>query len=75
MPTAKTPIFIVAASDDELGLASHSVNVYSKWFEANQQAELHIYERGGHGFGMNKKNLPTDTWIDRFTDWLSMHGF
>lgn len=75
VPTAKTPIFIVAASDDELGLASHSVNVYSKWFEANQQAELHMYERGGHGFGMNKKNLPTDTWIDRFTDWLSMHGF
>ncbi|MEQ1586625.1 MAG: alpha/beta hydrolase [Cyclobacteriaceae bacterium] len=75
VPTVKTPIFIVAASDDELGLASHSVNVYSKWFEANQPAELHMYEKGGHGFGMNKKNLPTDSWIDRFTDWLGLHGY
>ena len=75
VPTAKTPIFIVAASDDELGLASHSVSIYSKWFEANQPAELHMYERGGHGFGMNKKNLPTDSWIDRFSDWLNMHGY
>lgn len=75
VPSVKTPIFLVAASDDELGLASHSVNVYSKWVEANQPAELHMYERGGHGFGMNKKNLPSDTWIDRFTDWLSLHGY
>ncbi len=75
VPTVKTPIFIVAASDDELGLANHSVNIYSKWFDANQPAELHMYERGGHGFGMNKKNLPTDSWIDRFTDWLSLHGY
>lgn len=75
VPSVKTPIFLAAASDDELGLASHSVNVYSKWVEANQPAELHMYERGGHGFGMNKKNLPSDTWIDRFTDWLSLHGY
>lgn len=75
VPSVKTPIFIVAASDDELDLASHSVNVYTKWFNAKQPAELHMYEKGGHGFGMNKKNLPTDSWIDRFTDWLSMHGY
>ena len=73
IPTAKTPIFISAASDDDLGLASHSVRIYSKWLDANQPAELHMYERGKHGFGMRKQNLPTDNWIDRFFDWLQLH--
>jgi len=33
-----------------------------------------MYERGKHGFGMRKQNLPTDTWIERFGDWLHMQG-
>ncbi len=73
IPSAKTPIFIAAASDDDLGLATHSVHIYLKWLEANQSAELHMYEKGKHGFGMKKQNLPVDTWIERFGDWLKMH--
>lgn len=75
VPKVKTPIFIVAASNDENGFASHSVQIYSKWLEAKQPAELHLYEKGGHGFGMTKKNLPVDTWIERFDDWLMMQGY
>jgi acetyl esterase/lipase len=75
IPTEKTPIFIVAASDDNLGLASHSVRIYSNWLEAGQPAELHMYERGGHGFGMSKQNLPVDSWIQRFGDWLNSQEF
>jgi acetyl esterase/lipase len=75
VPVEKTPIFIAAASDDDLGLASHSVRIYSKWLEAGQPAELHMYERGGHGFGMSKQNLPVDSWIQRFGEWLLSHGF
>ena len=74
VPTVKTPIFIAAATDDDLGLASHSVHIYEKWVEARQPAELHMYERGKHGFGMHKQNLPVDTWIERFGDWLQMQG-
>ncbi|MEO8414796.1 MAG: alpha/beta hydrolase [Ginsengibacter sp.] len=69
------PLFIAAATDDNLGLASHSVDLYSKWLAAKKQAELHIYEKGGHGFGMHKQNIPTDTWIERFGDWLGLMGF
>lgn len=69
------PMFVCAASDDELGLAPHSVRVYEAWLAAKKSAELHIYLKGGHGFGMNKKNLPTDHWIDRFGDWLELIGF
>jgi lysophospholipase L1-like esterase len=53
----------------------HSIDVYKKWFEAKQPSELHIYEKGGHGFGMRKNNIPTDTWYERFGDWLKMQGF
>jgi len=74
VPSPKTPIFIAAASDDDLGLATHSVHIYLKWLEANQPAELHMYEQGKHGFGTKKQGLPVDTWMDRFTDWLVMHG-
>lgn len=75
VPKAKTPIFIAAATDDDLGLASHSVQIYEKWIDAKQPAELHMYEKGKHGFGMNKQHLPVDKWIERFGDWLEMQGW
>ncbi|HET9826486.1 MAG TPA: alpha/beta hydrolase [Chitinophagaceae bacterium] len=74
VPSVKTPIFIAAASDDDLGLATHSVDIYLKWLEAKQPVELHMFERGKHGFGMRKQNLPSDKWIERFGDWLEMQG-
>lgn len=69
------PLFVAAATDDGLGLASHSVDLYSKWLAAKKPAEIHIYEKGGHGFGMHQQDIPTDTWIDRFGDWLGLLGF
>ncbi|MDO1445535.1 alpha/beta hydrolase [Rhodocytophaga aerolata] len=75
VPSVKTPIFIAAASDDDLGLAPHSIHIYSKWLEAQQPAELHMYEKGKHGFGMRKQNLPVDTWVERFGNWLEMQGY
>jgi acetyl esterase/lipase/lysophospholipase L1-like esterase len=68
------PMFIVAASDDQLGLATHSVDLYSKWLASKHEVELHLYTKGDHGFGMGKKNIPTDTWIDRYSDWLGLLG-
>ena len=75
VPADAPPMFIAAATDDSLGLAPQSVALYQKWTAAHKQAELHMYERGGHGFGMHKQNLPTDHWIERFTDWLQLEGF
>ena len=42
--------------------------------KAGVPAEMHIYLKGAHGFGMRKLDLPTDTWIDRFKDWLGLEG-
>ena len=75
VPADAPPMFIAAATDDSFGLAPASVALYEKWTSASKSAELHIYAKGGHGFGMRKQNLPTDHWIDRFVDWLELEGF
>lgn len=75
VPVDAPPLFIAAASDDQLGLAPNSVKTYSDWLAAGKSAELHIYSKGGHGFGMRKMNLPVESWIDRFGDWLKLNGF
>jgi acetyl esterase/lipase len=74
VPADAPPMFIAAATDDNLGLAPDSVMLYEKWLNANKPAELHMYAKGGHGFGMHKQSLPTDHWIERFTDWLDLQG-
>ncbi|MEN1785804.1 MAG: alpha/beta hydrolase [Bacteroidota bacterium] len=63
------PMFIVCASDDPLGLASGAVALYSSMLEAQKTVSLMMYAKGGHGFGMASKGLPSDTWIERFYDW------
>lgn len=75
VPTKKIPLFICAASDDQLQLAPRSVQLYNKWLEAGQSVELHLYAKGGHGFGTGKQNLPVDSWVQRFEDWLKQQGF
>jgi acetyl esterase/lipase len=74
VPKVKTPIFILAASDDQLVPVQNSVGIYSKWIAAKQPAELHLYEKGNHGFGMKRLNLPVDGWIDCYADWLAEQG-
>lgn len=74
VPKEKTPAFLVVADDDHLKLVPQSVNVYSKWKEADQPVELHIYGRGGHGFGADKNYNPTDGWLSTFVNWLGGEG-
>ncbi len=71
LPADAPPLFIAAASDDQLGLAPHSIQLYSDWIASKKSAELHMYKEGGHGFGMRQQDLPSDSWIDRFGDWLA----
>lgn len=68
------PLFILAATNDGLNLASHSVDLYNAWLNAKKDAELHMYARGDHGFGMRQQNFPTDDWIERFAEWLDVQG-
>ena len=74
-PANAPPLFLVHADDDKLlPPIKHSLRVYEAWKSVGVSAEMHIYAAGGHGFGMRKKNLPVDTWIDRLGDWLGAQG-
>jgi acetyl esterase/lipase len=75
VPNDAPPMFIVAASDDQFGFNISSVDLYKDWVTSKHSAELHVYAKGGHGFGMQTQNIPTDTWIERFGDWMQQQGF
>lgn len=74
IPDDAPPIFVAAATDDEQVPASNSIRIYSDWIEAGKSAELHIYAGGRHGFAMRERNLPCDSWTDRFDEWLESQG-
>jgi acetyl esterase/lipase len=67
------PLFIAAAADDSL-LPGRSPLIYAAWKAAGRQAELHIYDRGGHGFGMAQQGSDSDHWFEAFAWWLQEHG-
>ncbi len=68
------PAFIVVASDDPLQLAPASTEIYERWLEAGNEAELHAYAAGGHGFGTLPQKLPSDGWLERMGEWLGSRG-
>ncbi len=74
MPSKTTPIFVAVASDDQLGLMPHSIKLYQEWNAAKHPAELHVYEKGGHGFGIMKHNTSSDQWAADFENWLKVRG-
>jgi acetyl esterase/lipase len=75
VPTDAPPMFLAAATDDQLVPAKDSIGLYDQWTAAHRSAELHMYAKGGHGFGMRKQGLPSDQWIDRFAEWLDSQGW
>jgi acetyl esterase/lipase len=75
VPKWAPPAFIAVASDDPLGFAPFSTELYNGWLAAGRPAELHAYAQGGHGFGMRRQGLPVDSWPERFEDWLRFLGW
>jgi len=74
VPADAPPLFTVIAHDDRY--LFHMVEgLYSDWSMADRSAELHIFARGAHGFGMVKQGLPSDRWIDLLGAWLADKGF
>jgi acetyl esterase/lipase len=72
-PPDAPPLFLLCADDDDMATTG-SLHLYSAWKAVNRPVEMHIYAQGGHGFGMQPQGLPSDTWIDRFGDWLGAQG-
>lgn len=69
------PTFLVLADDDKAVVPRNSVEFYSALKVNGVPAEMHIFQQGGHGFGMRKNNLPADRWPELFMDWLKAVKF
>jgi acetyl esterase/lipase len=76
LPTRDAPpLFIGAAQDDPQLPVLNSVDIFRKWTQAGIPAELHIYERGGHGFGFRTHRSTSDSWPAAFQAWLAARGY
>jgi acetyl esterase/lipase len=74
-PKDAPPLFIAVTQDDPAVPATESIAIFNRWNAALIPAELHVYEKGGHGFGMMTKKLPVDNWTAAYEAWLSSHGW
>ncbi|HET6993780.1 MAG TPA: alpha/beta hydrolase [Chitinophagaceae bacterium] len=68
------PAFLVHAGDDKTVKVENSVRYYLSLLKNNVGAELHLYPKGGHGFGMNNKTT-SDLWMERLKNWLVSSGW
>ncbi len=68
------PAFLVQAGDDRTVSPENSLRFYQALLQAKVPAELHIYLKGGHGFGMVHSGLPTASWPLRLEDWMIEQG-
>ena len=73
--TKKTPpTFIVHAIDDTTVPIANSEQFLKELLHHNVPAELHKFDIGGHGFGMNKRGIPVDNWPELLKTWLLSRG-
>jgi acetyl esterase/lipase len=68
---SQTPkAFLVHAADDNAVPLKNSL-VYAEKLTANKvPVDLHVYAKGGHGFGLNNKTTSGDLWFDRLITWM-----
>lgn len=64
------PTFLVHADNDHAVPVENSILFYSALKKAGVPAEMHIYAKGGHGFGMAPEDSVLGSWPQRLADWL-----
>ncbi len=68
------PTFLVHANDDASVPPENSILYYLALRAAGVPAEMHIYARGGHGFGFASTDAALSSWPGRLADWLRGRG-
>lgn len=69
------PMFLVHAYDDRIP-AENCIQVFRALKKAKVPAELHIYDTGGHGYGLRDvEKVPVTTWNERCAEWLQRHNW
>jgi len=67
------PTFLVQAEDDPVHV-ENAVVYFLALKGAGVPAELHLYAKGGHGYGLRRTQLPVTGWPDRVDEWLKTIG-
>lgn len=73
VPEDAPPMFNVIATDDFLFRGQFGV--VDSWYKAGKPVEFHLYQNGGHGFGLGNPNRTSNRWFDAFIHWLDVNGF
>ncbi|GAB5348377.1 alpha/beta hydrolase [Alteriqipengyuania sp. 357] len=74
VPEDAPPLFVALAADDPL-FGNSGFGLIESWRAAGRPVEFHLYEQGGHGFGMYPKQTTSTGWFDAFAAWLAMRGY
>lgn len=73
--TAQTPpAFIIHATDDTVVVPENSINYYLALKKNGVTSELHLYEKGGHGFGLGVQDT-SKFWTRDCEEWLKAHEY
>ncbi|WP_242123620.1 alpha/beta hydrolase [Sphingobium sp. Sx8-8] len=73
VPQDAPPMFAAIAADDPL-FGKRDFRLIDDWRTARRPVEFHLFEQGGHGFGMYPKATTSTGWFDAFVRWIDMHG-
>jgi len=73
VPKDAPPMFNVIATDDFLFRGQFGV--IDSWYKAGIPVEFHLYQIGGHGFGLGNPNRTSNKWFDAFIHWLDVNSF
>jgi acetyl esterase/lipase len=73
VPADAPPMFVALAADDPF-FANGGFGLIESWKTAKRPVEFHLYEQGGHGFGMYPKETTSTGWFEAWASWLRMHG-
>jgi len=69
------PTFLVHAEDDKTVMVVNSLYFCEALIKHHVPAEMHIYPKGGHGFGLYNAASGADQWPDRLAEWLKVNGW
>lgn len=72
--TNTPPTFIAMAEDDPIRVET-ALYYYIALKNAKVPAEMHLYPKGGHGYGLRRTADDVTTWPDRVGDWLKASGW
>jgi acetyl esterase/lipase len=73
VPDYAPPLFI-AVGATHFNVTNGCLALFAAWKAAGKPAEMHVYDGVSGGFGMSRRGLPVDGWIDRFYEWLVTRG-